>query len=685
MPKLSKSNNIRAAANLEALGGFVGNTGVEKTVEDIRKNRVLSREMGRSRTASAMSGGGNFVQAFPKWYDPTEFWDNSGLPWNAQDPEHRKKLIKWLRMYYQTHHLIPILVDIFTRFPLVGIELTCKDQALADFYEEEFMNKMNYDDFLVKMGRDYWCLGEAFALGDFNEDTGTWNYEEIVPVETVEVENFPFLNSKQFSIIPPGYLVDLVKNRRPSEQYKILARDYPDIIPIINKGDNIPVSDQLMKQVAFMINDSDTHGTPILLRALRTLIHEEKLLSAQDAIAERLYAPFILAKMGVQDIGDGTPWFPSQDDLESLRDDIDIALTSEFRLLVHHTGLEINSVFGRENMPRLDSDFDRIDATIMRTFGIHPQLLTGGVSNVPYASSALQAEFLNQILRTYQGYLKRHFRDRALTVAEAQGFYDYHKKGDKRIPIMEEHLIIDEEGNKKIVKKHKLLVPEMKMKVLDLRDEATQRQFLTQLKQSGVPVSDTTFMVGIDTSFEDELERTTEEAIQKTIAQQEGKVKLYKYLRYKGLPVPPALAAEMAQLVGADPTQQDPGGIGVDAPPGPGGPGLPGNPMGSEEFALPGEPGLGGSDIPGGPPGASPIMGPAGTVPEISNERTPLRPPMARVANFDEIDKVVASIEISDKIPDNMVQEGKELVIKLPRAANVLSKPLVDDSRVNDK
>jgi hypothetical protein len=55
----------------------------------------------------------------------------------------------------------------------------------------------------------------------------------------------------------------------------------------------------LLKQVAFKITDWDDHGTPILLRGLRTLLHEEKLLASQDAIAERLYSPLILAKLGV--------------------------------------------------------------------------------------------------------------------------------------------------------------------------------------------------------------------------------------------------------------------------------------------------------------------------------------------------------------------------------------------------
>jgi hypothetical protein len=568
----------------------VSGTDIDEQARVIRNNRFLAAEMGKNRKLSSLSGNGsNFLHTIPKWYDPTEYWENGNIPWDAQNEEHRKRLMKWMRAYYTHHPLIPILIDIFTRFPLIGIELTSKDNTLTRAYTDMFMDKLDYAEFFTELGREYWTVGEAFPLGNFNELEGRWDREEIILTEDVEVKHFPLLGSTQYSIKPPDYLIELAQTRRPVEEYALLEAQWPDVIPLLRQRKNIPVSNKLMRQVAFKVKSGDTHGTPILMRALRTLIHEEKLLSAQDAIAERLYSPLILAKLGIQDIGDGVPWIPSADEIQSLRDDFDIALEAEMRLLVHHFGLEVTNVFGRESMPRLDQDFDRVDAVLMRTFGIHPQLLTGGVHNVPYASSALQAEFMNQILRTYQGYLKRHYRERALMVAEAQGFYDYEKKGDKRIPIMEEHVEYDEEGNPRIVKKRKLLIPEMNMKVLDLRDEATQRQFFGTLKQAGVPISDKTFMVGMPTTFEEELESATEEAIQKTIAQQEGKVKLYKILRIKNVPIPAALAAEVAGMVEGMPGAfEGPQGMRPDV----GGPG--------EQFLMPSEPGAMGSMGPGG-------------------------------------------------------------------------------------
>lgn len=619
------------------------------------ENDALIKAMGTNRALRkrAASTGGDVFAAIPRFYDPLEYWDLSGLPWNVADEGHRHKLHKWLRLYYATHYLIPILIDIFTRFPLVGMELKCKDNQLKAFYEDLFLNQLDYAEFLVTLGREFWCVGEAFPMGSFDEDLGIWEREELINPEDIVIENFPLLGSKQLKIVPPEYLKKLAQQMTPPKEYRQLEINFPELIPYLRKNEHIPISGVLLKQVANTHTTWDDHGTPILLRGLRTLIHEEKLLASQDAIAERLYSPLILAQLGMEDLGDGQgPWIPGPDELDAVRDDIDIALSSDFRLIVHHMGLKMENVFGREQMPRLGDDFDRIERRIMQVFGVNPSLLSAGSMSQPYASSALQAEFLNQILRTFQGYLKRHFRDRAMVVAEAQGHYEYEKKGETRVPIMEEVVVIDEEtGEKRIEKKHKLLIPDLDFATLDLRDEATERQFLQSMRAMGVPIPDQKLMIGIDTDVDEWVDEYQQEVVQKTISQQEAKVKTYKALDAANLPIPSDLKAEVEAVLGGATAQQSPGalpgmpgGAGPGAPPGAGGPG--GGP--GEAMVMPpppgglAPPGLGptgmGTGAPG-TPGSTPPIAPngqgigGGFAPPASFER---RPGMPRPASVHE-------------------------------------------------
>lgn len=612
----------------------------------LRENAALSRAMGSKRATSARmqrtsmigtgsSVGGDVYNAIPRFYDPLEYWDLSGLPWNVQDEGHRHKLHKWLRLYYATHYLVPILVDIFTRFPLVGMELESKDPYITDFYEDLFFDQLDYGEFLVSLGREFWVVGEAFPLGSFDEDLGVWEREELINPEDVVIENFPMLGSQQLKIVPPDYLKRMAQLKQPAKEYRQLEMNYPDLIPYLLRGEHIPISSVLLRQIGNKLNDWDDHGTPILLRGLRTLLHEEKLLASQDAIAERLYSPLILAKLGIQDMGDGMPPFiPGPEELDSVRDDFDLALSSDFRLMVHHFGLEVTSVFGREQMPRLGDDFDRIEKRLMQVFGVNPSLLSAGSGGQPYASSALQAEFLNQILKTFQNTLIKHYKERAMVVAEAQEHFDYEVKGNSRIPVYETIVEWDLDGNKTLREVPKLLIPDMKFQTLDLRDEATERQFLQSLRALGVPIPDADLMVGIHWDIKDKVNTYNKELKEKTISQQQAKMDTYTALTAKGLPVPADLRAEVESVLQAGPPSGQ-GAMGGGAPggltPGVSGPGEP--PAGGggvgEGIVMPNAPaglGPGGDATPpgGGPPPAGPIPpGPRGTVPEVSNERRP--------------------------------------------------------------
>lgn len=577
----------------------------EALIDDFAQRRGSSHRM-----ASGPNIGGDVFAAMPRFYSPIEYFEQAKIPYDVHNEKHRFELYHWLDMFYRTHYLIPILVDIFTRFPLVGLELHSKDDSLKSFYEDLFFDRLDYEHFLTDLGREYWTLGQAFPLGHFNETLGIWEEEELLDPTMVKVKKYPIIGGEQFFLIPDKGLRDIVEKQTPKETYYLLERDYPELIPFIKANKDIPISNVLLKQVAFKASPRDLHGTPILLRALRTLMHEEKLMASQDAIAERLYSPLVLVKLGILDMGQNRgPWLPGPAEVSAIRDEFDLALSSDFRLIVHHAGIEVQNVFGREQMPRLGDDFDRIERRLMQVFGVNPSLLSGGAASQPYASSALQAEFLNQVLRTYQAFLKKHYIARAKIVAEAQEHYDYEKRGDTRIPITEEVLEHDPNtGEEVIVKKKKLLIPELRMKVLDLRDEATQRQFLQALKQQGVPIPDADVAMGMHYDFGEALARTQEEMIEKTVAQQEAKVKTYNILTAKGLPIPPDLKAEVEGMQGFEPQQPgDSTSVGIDPL------------QQGESIVMP------------PPPGGTPAIGPnnpqRGQRPEVSDERSPIPPP----------------------------------------------------------
>jgi hypothetical protein len=400
------------------------------------------------------------------------------------------------------------------------------------------------------------------------------------------------------------------------------------------------------------------------------------------------------------DLGDGQgPWVLGPDELDAFRDDMDMALSSDFRLLVHHFGLEVENVFGREQMPRLGDDFDRIERRIMQIFGVNPSLLSAGSGSQPYASSALQAEFLNQILRTFQGYLKKHYMERAYVVAEAQEHWEYEKRGNHRVPVMEEVVEYDEEGNKHIVTKHKLLIPDLEFQTLDLRDEATQRQFFQSLRAMGIPIPDQKLMIGVKYDIKDLVDEYNDELTYKTINQQQAKVETWMALDRANLPIPPDLDAEVRTVMGGGPT-------GPPAPGAPGPEGGPGGPPGGAPGPAPGAPGGGGGIVmPPAPEGLGPTGGgPAGVpgggpppmagndsgigngfAPPASFERRPGMPSPTSsaktAANDLNLEKETATIGPNR----TRVENETETVHTLPRAKNKKNYSFVTEDSVNEQ
>lgn len=580
-----------------------------------RENVGISSRMLRARTGSSISGSDTRI-AWPKHRNPAQWWEdrNEFFKSTDEDPSGMKTIRDFSRLLYATHHLIPSLIDIYARFPLLDISFKHKDPKLVEFYEQVFFDQLDYEEFLFDASREHWIVGEAFPLANWNDTLGIWDREELIHPDDVDVASARGLSESTYSISVPNDLRQIVKTKNPREEYEVLVRDFPAIIEAVERDVKINIEEGLMSQFKFKVDPWNRRGTPILLRAFRTLMAEESLNATQEAVADRLYSPFILAKLGLESVDDSnTPWIPDAGELDGLNSDLQVALASDFRLMCYHHGLDIQNVFGREQMPRLDQDFDRIDRKLMQIFGIGPELLQGGKSNVPYASGALNRELITQMLTTYQGKVKRHIQDRMMAMAERQGHFEYEKRGDRRIPVMERALVEDPiTGEQKVIEVPKLTVPEVQFKTMNLRDEAQEREFLVALKEVGFPISDTTLAVNLPIDFEEELERAREEKIEKVISEQTFKNDLFTRILEQDLTPPPEFMAEFQMWLSI---KNSPAGVEqimtemMMAPPPP-----------VEGELPPGE--EGGPPAEGGPPPGMPMMGP----PEMSGPQGPPPP-----------------------------------------------------------
>jgi hypothetical protein len=528
-------------------------------VREARKNRRVnarSASLGRRTALSSGGAGGSgfsdiqFATGRPR--DPLFYWRQNNLPYDFSQNEELAKVRAFCRLLYQTDPIVGSCVDIFSKFPVIGARLECKDSRLTDFYDGLFFDEesgLDYGEFLVDMGREYYTSGEAWPFATFNEDLGIWDDEELLNPDDIKVERSPFLKDPRYFIRLPWTIRQILTTRQPAWEYNKLIQEYPELAAYTAENAFMPVSNVLLKQLRFKGDTFNLRGLPLLTRAMRSMLQQEMLNTALDSIADRLYTPLILCKLGASatDLGTSVPWIPTDDDLENFELALDAALAGDFRALIHNFAVDIQPVFGRENMPDLTPDFERIEDRVLQVFGLSRTFLMGAQEGQTYAADALNKQLVEQLMTQYQKYLKKHFRQRASVVAEAQEHYDYEERNGRRYVIMEEVLEVDEEtGERRITEQPKLLVPELNFSVLNFRDEDTTRQFTEALRASGIPISARTRTRGLGVDLDEERERSQDEAVADIIAQARTRRQAFVELRNEGLPVPPDLMQDFA-------------------------------------------------------------------------------------------------------------------------------------------
>lgn len=517
-----------------------------EVLREMSIRRRASRPSLRSLGATAFGGTTNISYATMRPRDPMFYWRESGLPLDMSDPKELSRLRTWCRFMYGSDPILGSAVDVFSKYPTLGLTLASKDQKLVDFYNQLLFDQLNYEEYLTKIGREYWCVGEAWPLGSWNELLGVWEADELIDPDDIEVESSPFLREPRFYLRLPEKLREVLRNRQPDWEYQALIRSYPELVHYLGEEARMPVSGILLKQIKYDADTFNSRGVPLLRRALRPSIQEEMLNAAQDAIADRLYTPLVLARLGAtaQDLGTDRPWVPTQGDLDNFEAALDSALAADFRVLTTHFAVQMETVFGREVMPNFDPDFDRLLERKLQVFGLSKTMLSGADAGQTYAGDAINKDLVTQLLTAFQRYLKRFVRSRMLVVAEAQGHYDYETRGGQRYVINEEVLVVDEDGQQSIEERPKLLVPDAVMAPMNMRDEEARRMFVEALRASGIPISMRTRMVGVPVVLEDEIEASREEAVATAVEEQQTRKQIYLRLKAEGLPIPPDLSAD---------------------------------------------------------------------------------------------------------------------------------------------
>ena len=498
------------------------------------------------QSAYGYGTAGDVAFTLPKMFDPSRrgMFSSYGVYGGELDvlsfdenEEIRKKVLLGCRNIAKTHAVANACVSIYSRFPVQGLKLQHKDPEFERFYTELFLEDLDFENFLIDIGKSFWVDGTVFVYGNWSDSLGLWVGEDLLDPLTMDIRRVPFASEDSVYLIPQDELKEIARGQSP--EGVLFRQRFPEMADAINKGEDIPISNDRVIVLANKDRPSDLWGTPQMLRAWNTFRLEDRMNSAMQATADRMYAPLVMFNVGGT-LPDGTPMIPSAAMLSAFRDNLDAALASDFRMIVTHSGVTSQEVIRRDTMNSFKLDMDMYDAKVLLAYGLSESILKP--QSGTYATSAMELQVATQLMSSYQKMLVSVYNKQAAFVAEAHEHYET----DGGEIVTERREVWDEETESYVVKDvPKLSYPRMSFDVINFRDEQKEREFRMALRNAGVPISDNDIAIGVDIDLKDSEEKYQEEQIRKKVLESERETAIMNATMKKGNVVPPDTLAYM--------------------------------------------------------------------------------------------------------------------------------------------
>lgn len=430
-------------------------------------------------------------------------------------------------------------VEVYSRYPLVGLKLQHDDPEYERFYRELFLEDLDFENFLTDVGKVFWVDGTAFIYGNWSDSLKLWVGEDIMDPINMRIKRVPFIGEDLVYMHPSDDLKEFARGQ--SVEGRMFREQYPEMAQAISKGEDILMSSDRLTMIANKDRPTEYWGTPVMLRAWNTLRLEDRMQSAMQATADRLYAPLVMFTVGGQ-LPNGDTFIPSAAMLDAFRGNLDAALASDFRAIVTHDGVKAQEVIRGDKMNNFKQDIDMYDERIFMAWGLTSSILKP--QNGTYATTALEFQLASQLLASYQKTLVSIYNKQAAFVAEAHEHYEYEKKGEQHKLVYERKEMWDPdardgEGAWVVKDVPKLSYPKMTFDVINFKDEQQERKFRMELRNAGMPIADDDIAIGVDIDLEASAQKYQSEQIRKKVMESERETAIFKATLEQGMTIPP--------------------------------------------------------------------------------------------------------------------------------------------------
>jgi hypothetical protein len=563
-----------------------GNNGNSQFTSTSAANVVASVGFKKNAQVVSNTGGmfrgihGDSVKQTPEVYSP--LWLNS----NLNLPRDRATINAWCRSFYALNPFVHNAINLHSTYPISKLNIKCPNKDIEKFFND-MIEEIDLMNICVQIAQEYWLLGESFVYAELDESRGKWSRLLIQNPDYMIVKRTVVANEPIIQLRPDENLEKIIFSNRPTdiEQRKQLNQH---IIDSVKRGENIPLDNFNVSQLARRISPYEIRGTGLPVCIFRQLMLFDKLRESKYAQADNMINPLTIVKIGSEN------YKPTFADLEAWRSTFEEAQYDKDFKIFTHEGVAVERVGYGSGIYDISGDITQIIKEIYVGLQVAPVLMDGG-ADTTYANGGVALDVLRQRYMQFRNMMSQWLKRKIFApISKIQGFYDY-SGGEKQ-----------------------LIVPEIDwnhMSLFDAGDYINSLVTLTQGQGDAKRASLHTLYRSMGLEFDDEVRKMRKEAVQSAINEKEAaslKVMDLNALRALDdedeIPEPPAADQSGAPLPGETPggAAPPPGGLDLGAPPPPlgGGGGAPPPPSGADAGLPP--PGGGAPPGPGAPPAPPP-------------------------------------------------------------------------------
>jgi len=357
------------------------------------------------------------------------------------------------------------------------------DEKVLQFYEDA-LDTMDAYTLMYDQLREWWLIGESFVYLVWDDKLGIFIDGEILPPEYVDVQGHPLVtgdidSSFEFFLIPDESLMEFVNSTDETIQ-SLKNKLPPEIIKAVTTGDKIRINPFNLMVMMRKQSRYNPRGTSIILRCLKTLLYEDKIIEAQYAIADRLVMPTEIWKLGTPEVP------PTKKRLEAFAELVRAMEDQPKRNLVTHFAVNYEIIGAVGKFPPLVQEFGWVEERILTALFTNKAITTGQGPTYANASVAMRA-LLMRYIQVRQALETSWIDNVFYPIAVANKMY-------KSTQAELEH------GIRKPYKDRVPIIPEFDWHYkTNLLDDQAQREILLRLRDKNlVPMKTICESIGVD-------------------------------------------------------------------------------------------------------------------------------------------------------------------------------------------